>query len=186
MRKLSVIFMFTVLVVSACASKDEERTVVSPDYDMETDCLNGTMIVSLDGKYGLADTSGKEILPTVYDDVYYISDEVAVAFTGQAVGFFDRNGKRLGETMVDGEVDLDGLLEAYSKIEVERRELWDRILADYEELRRYCQSDSASAGTAALMADGIRATLQRVGGPMEKDQKVRFETECSAYRRQGR
>lgn len=146
-------------------------------------CLNGTMIVSLDGKYGLADTSGREILAPEYDDVYYISDEIAVAFTGQNVGFFDQNGRRLGETVMEGEASVDDLLAAYSKIEKMRREQWNSILTSYEELRKYCQSDSASVVTANIMADDIRAALQKVGGPMEKDQKVRFETEYSAYRR---
>ena len=182
MHREPIIFLLLTLMAVACASRTEVRAV-RPDYDTETDCLNGTMIVSVDGKYGLADTSGREILPTVYDDVYYISDEIAVAFTGQNVGFFDQNGRRLGETVMEGEASVDDPLAAYSKIEKMRREQWDSILASYEKLRRYCQSDSALVVTANIMADDIRAALQKVGGPMEKDQKVRFETEYSAYRR---
>ncbi len=182
MHREPVISLLLPLMAMACASRTEVRTV-KPDYDTETDCLNGTMIVTLDGKFGLADTSGREILSPEYDDVYYISDEVAVAFTGQNVGFFDRNGRRLGEIVTEGEATFEELMEAYSKIEEGRREQWDSILTSYEELRKYCQSDNASAGTASLMADNIRVALQNVGGPMEKDQKVRFETECSAYRR---
>lgn len=182
MHREPIIFLLLTLMAVACASRTEVRAV-RPDYDTETDCLNGTMIVSVDGKYGLADTSGRVILPTVYDDVYYISDEIAVAFTGQNVGFFDQNGRRLGETVMEGEASVDDLLAAYSKIEKMRREQWDSILTSYEELRKYCLSDSASVVTANIMADDIRAALQKVGGPMEKDQKVRFETEYSAYRR---
>lgn len=182
MHREPIIFLLLTLMAVACASRTEVRAV-RPDYDTETDCLNGTMIVSVDGKYGLADTSGREILPTVYDDVYYISDEIAVAFTGQNVGFFDQNGRRLGETVMEGEASVDDLLAAYSKIEKMRREQWDSILASYEKLRQYCQSDSALVVTANIMADDIRTALQKVGGPMEKDQKVRFETEYSAYRR---
>lgn len=172
------------MAISAVGCSTHQKTSVNmPTYDTEIDCLNGTMIVSLDGKYGLADTSGREILAPVYDDVYYISDEVAVAFVGQNIGFFAQNGRRLGETVMEGEASLDDLLEAYSKIEKVCLEQWDNILSSYEELRKYCQSDSASVGTATLMADEIRVALQKVGGPMEKDQKVRFETEYSAYRR---
>lgn len=183
MHKEPIIFLLLTLMAMACASRTEVRTVVKPDYDTETDCLNGTMIVSADGKYGLADTSGTEILVPTYDDLYYISDEIAVAFTGRNVEFFDRSGRRLGETVVEGEVDVEDLLVAYSRIENARRRHWDDILDSYEELRKYCRSDSASAQTAKLMADNIRAELQKVGGPMEKDQKVRFENERSAYRR---
>ena len=161
-RKISATLLSTVFIVTSCAPRTEAENE-SHAYNTETDCLNGTMIVSLDGKYGLADTSGREILAPVYDDVYYISDEVAVAFTGQNVGFFDQNGRRLGETVMEGEASVDDLLAAYSKIEKMRREQWDV--------------------TANIMADDIRAALQKVGGPMEKDQKVRFETEYSTYRR---
>lgn len=181
-RKLSVILLLMALVAIAC-SAHTETGVESQVYDTETDCLNGTMIVSLNGKYGLADTCGREILTPVYDDLYYISDEIAVAFSGEIVGFFDRSGKRLGETVTDVEATIDDLLGAYSKIEKARREQWDSILASYEELREYCKSDSASAGVASLMAEGIRAALQSVDGPMQKDQKQRLESEYSAYRR---
>ena len=182
MHREPVIFLLLTLMAMSCASRTEVKAVL-PTYDTETNCLNGTMIVSLDGRYGLADTSGREILAPVYDDIYYISDDIAAAFTGQTVGFFDRSGKRLGETVTEGGATFEDILDAYSKIEKARREQWDSILASYEALRRYCQSDSASAGTAKLMADGIRTALQKVGGPMEKDQKLRFEAECSAYRR---
>ena len=111
----TVIFMLLTLMAVACASRTEVL-LGKPDYDTETDCLNGTMIVSLDGKFGLVDTSGREILAPEYDDVYYISDEIAVAFTGQNVGVFDQNGRRLGETVMEGEASVDDLLAAYSKI----------------------------------------------------------------------
>lgn len=182
MRGRPILFLSLTMMSVACTSRKEVQDV-KPCYDTEADCLNGTMIVSRDGKYGLADTSGRKILAPVYDDVYYISDEVAVAFSGRNAEFFDRNGNRLGETATENEATFEDLLEAYSEIESARREQWDRILASFEELRKYCQSDNASAGTATLMADDIHTALQKVGGPMEKDQKARFEAECSAYRR---
>ena len=181
-RKSATLFITTAVIVISCSSRPEAR-MTKHTFDTETDCLNGTMIVSLDGRYGLADTCGKEILAPVYDDIYYISDEIAAAFTGQTVGFFDRNGKRLGEAMMEDKTAFEDVLEAYSKIEKTRMEQWDSILTGYEELRKYCQSDRASAETARLMADDIRTALQKVGGQMEKDQKLRFETERSAYRR---
>ena len=182
MRGRPILFLSLTMMSVACTSRKEVQDV-KPCYDTEADCLNGTMIVSRDGKYGLADTSGREILTPVYDDLYYISDETSAAFTGQTVEFFDRNGKRLGETVTGDEATFEDLLAAYSKIEKTHREQWDGILKSYEDLRKYCQSDSATAGTAGLMADDIRAALQKIGGPMEKDQKVRFMTEYSAYKR---
>ena len=181
MWKPPVIFLLTAFIAAACASSDNARPPL-PVYDTGIDCLNGTMIVSKDGRYGLADTSGREILAPLYDDVYFITDEIAVAFSGQTAGFFDRKGHRLGEALTQ-DANPDDLLAAYSAMEKARREQWDSILVSYEALRKYCLSDSASAGTAAIMADDIRATLRNVSGPMAKDQKLRFETGYSTYRR---
>lgn len=177
----STIFVATAFLAVGCSTRAGSGTERA-EFDTETDCLNGTAIVSLDGRYGLADTAGRVILPLDYDDIYFLTDDIAVAFNGQTCSFFDRDGRRAGETFIDGGTTPEELLEAYSKIEKSRRAQWDSILAAYEALRRYCQSDSASAGNAALMAEGIRAAVRKTDGPMEKDQKARFESERSAYR----
>ena len=166
------------LMAAACSTQ-VETPVTRPDYDSEVNCLNGTMIVSSGDEYGLADTSGVEILPATYDDIYFISDDVAAAFTGDICCYFDKTGRRLGEAAVPKDVTPEEVWSMYQEMEKGRRELWDSVLDKYSELRRYCSSDSATAGTAALIADDIRAALREIDGPMEKDQKARFESERS-------
>ena len=175
------IFLSTAIVVTSCSTRPETGAV-SQVYDTETDCLNGTMIVSLDGEYGLTDTSGRVIMPVTYDNIYFLTDDVGVAFTGSLCCYFDKDGNRLGETDTDSGTSPEMLLETYSKIERDRRRQWDDILGRYEELRRYCRSDSASAGDAELMAEEIRNALKSVDGPMEKDQRARFESTYSSYK----
>lgn len=175
-------------LLTACSSGSGKPAVPSghecgDSYDTEENCLNGTMIVSRDGRYGLADTTGREILPADYDEIYFLTDELAVAFDGTLCRFFSKDGRRLGESFAGPESSSEELLEEYSRMERIRRERWDSVLGLYERLRRYCQSDSASAGTASLMAEEVRAAAQKVDGPMEKDQKARFESEYSTYRR---
>ncbi len=181
MHRKPAIFLLLTLMAMACTSRTEVQTATHV-YDTETDCLNGTMIVSLDGEYGLTDTSGRVIMPVIYDNIYFLTDDVGVAFTGILCCYFDKDGNRLGETDTDSETSPEVLLETYSKIERDRRRQWDDILGRYEELRRYCRSDSASAGDAELMAEEIRNALEGVDGPMEKDQRARFESTYSSYK----
>ena len=179
--RLFATFLFTALL-TACSSADRKSAESPGDgYDTEENCLNGTMVVSKDGKYGLADTTGGEILPTDYDDVYFLTDELAVAFDGRLCLFIGKDGRRLGEAFAEPGSSPETLLRDYSRMERIRREQWDSILWLYGELRRYCQSDSATAETAALMAEEIKAEVRKVSGPMEKDQKARFESEYLTY-----
>lgn len=173
------IFLLT-LLLTACSSS-QVQTEAARVYDSEVNCLNGTMIVSRGGEYGLADTCGKVVLPLGYDEIYFLTDDLAVAFTGNLCCYFDKSGQRLGECIVTPGTSPEELLEIYSRIERERRVQWDSILDLYGDLRRYCLSDSASATTASRMAEDIRTAVQKVGGPMEKDQKARFESEYSSY-----
>ena len=180
-KKHVIIFLLSALSAASCA-RTGDKVSAPCGYDSETDCLNGTMIVTLDDKYGLADTSGKEILPPMFDDVFYLTDEVGVAIKGDLCNYFDKSGNRLGETVIDGEVSADKLLDIYSSIRSGQRELWDTILSDYEEFRRYCQSEEATEEAASLMADKIRAALRGIDSPMEKDQRLRFESEQAAHK----
>ncbi len=165
----------------ACTAR-QESDAARRDYDSRTDCLNGTFIVSENGRYGLVDSSGREILPTVYDDVYYLTDEIAAAFSGRNCEFFDRSGRRMAEAEMPATASPREILDIYLLRRDECRLTWDSILDKYSHLREYCKSEGASAAEAELMTEDIREALRTVIGPMEKDQKAAFETLYSDYR----
>lgn len=175
-----IIFLAAALAAACTGSARQDDT---PSYDFGTDCLNGTMIVEADGKYGLADTSGKEILPPRFDDIIYLTDEVGAAFTGNVCSFFDKSGKRLGESIIENDASADRLLGIYTAIRSEQRARWDSILSDYEEFLVYCRSDGATKDKALMMAETIRAALAGIDTPMEKDQTVRFESVQATYKK---
>jgi hypothetical protein len=179
MRLFPVIFL-AVSGLTACSSAGEERTVCG--YDSSTDCLNGTAIVSLGSKYGLIDSCGREILPCSYDDLYYLTDELAVAFSEGDCGFYDRSGRRLAAAEAPDDANPGKMLELYKDLREDCRIRWDSILEQWRRLRGYCLSGTATAEEAARMAEEIRQSLNCVSGPMEKDQKAAFETEYSGYR----
>ncbi len=181
MRALSFILL-PLIGTLACTAPKEDTSAIRGDCDSRVDCLNGTFIVSENGRYGLADSCGREIVPPVYDDVYYLTDEIAAAFSGLGCEFFDRSGRRLAEAPVSGTASPSQLLEIYNTLRDECRLQWDNILDKYARLHEYCRSGEASAAKAELMAEDIRAALRTVGGPMEKDQRAAFEAEHSDYR----
>ena len=170
---MSPVILLALLALLSCTSPQGERT--AQEYDSSMDCLNGTSIVSQEGRYGLTDSTGKEILPAVYDEIFYLTDELAAAFSGGECEFFDRSGRRLGAVQALPGSDSEELLALYRELREESRALWDNILEKYSHLHDYCRSGSADAEQAALMADEIRKEIQLTGAPMEKDQQARFE-----------
>ncbi len=173
MMRMSPGIFLPLLALLSCSSAQEERTV--QEYDSSLDCLNGTSVVSLEGRYGLVDSTGREILPAVYDELYYLTDELAVAFSGGECEFFDRSGRRLAASQALPGTDADELLALYRELREEGRALWDNILEKYSRFHDYCRSGDANAEQAALMAEDIRESLRLVTAPMEKDQQARFE-----------
>lgn len=169
---------YTILVLLCLAScrHSDALTGQIPEYDSVTDCFNGTSIVSRDGKWGIISSSGNVVVPTVYDNVFYLTDELAAALTGTICGFYDRDGRRLVEIQVSSATpDPDALLAAYSNIREQDRRMWDGILESYQELSTLRSSDGATVQQAESLADGIRSGLGHISGPMDKDQQARFE-----------
>ncbi len=144
------------------------------EYDSVTPCLNGTGIVSRGGKFGVIDSTGTELVPLVFDDLFYLTDDISAAISGGSCEFYDRTGRRLGQTMT-GQTDPESLLKAYSLIRADLRKEWDGILDSYQRLDIYCASGQATPEQAEQMADDIRKALGGISGPMDKDQQARFE-----------
>lgn len=172
--------IFILFLLASCASgagSGEESHV----YDSQEYCLNGVSVVTLDGRYGLADTCGREILPPVYDEVTFLTDEVAAAVSGRLCIFVDRNGMRLAETVLSGNASAESLSEAYEAAARGTASKWDSIIYEYSDLCHYCASPDAKVDSARAMAGRIRAMLPAAGGPMTALQRSLFEIEFNEY-----
>lgn len=169
---------YTILVLlclAGCRHSDGPTGQI-PEYDSITDCFNGTSIVSRDGEWGIIGSSGSVVIPTVYDNVFYLTDELAAAFTGNICEFYDRSGRRLTEIQTPPvSPDPDALLAAYSDIREQNRKMWDDILESFQELSVLRSSEGATAQQAESLADSIRSGLGHISGPMDKEQQARFE-----------
>lgn len=70
-----------IAVLSACGGEgDKGLKIPAPEaYTTMKYCFNGTSIVSNLDKYGIIDTLGNILLPLRYDNITYITDELAAA-----------------------------------------------------------------------------------------------------------
>ena len=102
-------------------------------------CFNGRFIVSSDGFYGIAGEDAAVILPSEYDEIEFLSDDIALAGQGRTFMLCDRNGRIIHKSpdkewlIANNSVLYDNLLE-------EDRLYWDKAIEMLSDLSRRCQS----------------------------------------------
>ena len=178
MRSFIVCIYFIVFALAAASCSQGIR---SGDYDLSQDCFNGVTIVGRDGKYGAVDSSGKEILPVAYDDLWFLTDDIAAAFSGSGCEFFDRRGVRLAWADDASGLSADELLARYEKQRRIAAAKWEKVTVAYEYL---CTRVSEGAGLEEVkkLSEAVRAELRCAEGDayMDETQRQRIE---NAYKR---
>lgn len=81
---ITISFLFLQLV--SCASDK---------YDNKTEFINGFATVNLNGKYGVINEKGKEIVPCKYEFVGTYIDGIAKIKLNNKVGLIDEKGKEI-------------------------------------------------------------------------------------------
>ena len=67
-------------------------------YDYVLEFYEGLARVELNGKYGLVDKTGKQVIPCNYDNAYFSDDLINVSFgegENARYGLFDKTGKTI-------------------------------------------------------------------------------------------
>lgn len=167
-----------IVVLSACSGEgDEGHKIPAPEaYTTMTYCFNGTSIVSNLDKYGIIDTTGNVILPLRYDNITYITDEIAAAREKGLYCLVDTKGHVLAECIRDGEMTADEMTAWAEDISKKVRQSWDDVLAGYGELSDLCRSEAPDNEAIRKKAEEIRESLAKTVGSMSKDQKAQFES----------
>ena len=171
MRKIGIILA---LCISAGCGRSNEP-VQKPTFDTETYCFNGTSIVSKDGRWGIADTTGSIVLPLRYDSVAYITDGIATASEGRLRYLIDSRGNVLDETTSDTALSDEALMKWAEDVSSRIRGEWDRILDSYADLARLCNAAEPDNDSIRARAGEIRSMLEEISGSMSKDQRARFD-----------
>jgi hypothetical protein len=69
--------------------------IIDYKYDYISKFKYGVAIISINNKYGLIDTAGKEIVHPVYDKISDINDKIALVKLGDFFGYIDITGKQI-------------------------------------------------------------------------------------------
>lgn len=167
-----------IAVLGACGGeRDKGHKIPAPEaYTTMTYCFNGTSIVSNMDKYGIIDTTGNVILPLRYDNITYITDEIAAAREKGLYCLVDTKGHVLAECIRDGEMTADEMAAWAEDISKKVRQSWDDVLAGYGELSDLCRSEAPDNEAIRKKAEEIRESLAKTVGSMSKDQKAQFES----------
>lgn len=167
-----------IAVLGACGREgDKGHKIPAPEaYTTMTYCFNGTSIVSNLDKYGIIDTTGNVILPLRYDNITYITDEIAAAREKGLYCLVDTKGHVLAECIRDGEMTADEMAAWAEDVSKKVRQSWDDVLAGYGELSDLCRSEAPDNEAIRKKAEEIRESLAKTVGSMSKDQKAQFES----------
>ena len=139
---LAVVFS---LLLFSCRERDEAKAPAPPlpespsekAYLQEWYCFNGNTIVQGPNGYGLIDTTGREILSPVYDEVVFLSDDIVLI---QQLGMWmlsDGNGWIFAESR-DRNLLVQGSEASYEQMLVDERNYWERVTAVFDSLSRAC------------------------------------------------
>lgn len=167
-----------IAVLGACGGEGDKGHIIPvPEaYTTMTYCFNGTSIVSNMDKYGIIDTTGNVILPLRYDNITYITDEIAAAREKGLYCLVDTKGHVLAECIRDGEMTADEMAAWAEDVSKKVRQSWDYVLAGYGELSDLCRSEAPDNEAIRKKAEEIRESLAKTVGSMSKDQKAQFES----------
>ena len=167
-----------IAVLGACGGEGNKgHKIPAPEaYTTMTYCFNGTSIVSNLDKYGIIDTTGNVILPLRYDNITYITDEIAAAREKGLYCLVDTKGHVLAECIRDGEMTADEMAAWAEDISKKVRQSWDDVLAGYGELSDLCRREAPDNEAIRKKAEEIRESLAKTVGSMSKDQKAQFES----------
>ena len=143
-------------------SKKTYAKVIST-YDHVSDFFSeGTCIVKSDGKYGVIDMKGKEIIPCTHERIYDCSDEMFLFYTKDEnynywYGFLDKTGKVAIEPQYK---DAEGFSDGLALVKKDAKDSWvddhafinkkGEIVVDF---KTYTRMKSFSDGLAAVNID---------------------------------
>ena len=85
----------------------------------------GLVLFKKDGKLGLIDQTGKEIIPPIYDEVGSFNQQgLALVKKNGKRGLIDTTGKEIIPLIYDGWIELNTLSEELIRITVQKGKKW--------------------------------------------------------------
>jgi len=99
-KNLSAIILMCLctIIITSCNSNKIDREKLSEallKYDSFSDFSDGVSVVEKNGKYGLIDLAGKEVVPCIYDYISDFLDGFAAVEKDDKLGYIDKTGKEV-------------------------------------------------------------------------------------------
>ncbi|MBR4802055.1 MAG: hypothetical protein IK041_04520 [Bacteroidales bacterium] len=156
---------------------------VSAQTRQEIYCFNQRYICSEGGKFGMLDKHKKEVLPMVYDEVSFLTDDIAILSRYGGFLLCDKWGRIFAEGS-----SREGLEERcqdlYDQVLEEDRLYWETVLDAYTEFRDSCirlRGKPSAEAQLLPQKQKIEELLKLSRGRMTEDQMARFKSIAEGY-----
>ncbi|MBQ9410368.1 MAG: WG repeat-containing protein [Bacteroidales bacterium] len=174
------------IVLFSCAPRREAESL--PPAQSRWQCFNGREIVLRDGLYGLETETGETVLPTIYNSIEFLDNDIALLSQGEKSFLCTRAGRILAAGN-----NTDSLRLVYPEIEARALEddriSWEKVLDRYRLLCRACKSKRGQRLSRKeyrelqVLNSSVREALDEATGVPTITQKSRLEAISEDYRR---
>lgn len=142
-------------------------------FEGATDFSNGVAWVKIDGKWGLIDKSGKEVVKPKYDEAGNFSEDLAWVKLNEKYGFIDNSGKEVIKPKYDGAGNFS---EGLAGVKIDGK--WGFIDKIGKEVvkPKYDWGESFRAGLAKVKLDGKWGFIDKTGKEVVKPKYDRADS----------
>lgn len=165
-----------------------QQSPAPPPIEAEWPCFNGCRIIQQGGKFGLVTDDGKEILPSMYERIEFLAEEVALLSLQGEYSLADRSGRVWARSHEE-----DSLRKAWpallEKTLDEDRRSWEEVVHSYEQLCRSCKARRGQRlsrrefASLKALQDSVMHCLQQASGVPTASQRARLDALSAQYRR---
>lgn len=176
------------LLLLSCAHQQEVLDSVALPIEGQWPCFNGREIVLQGGRYGLVKENGEPVLPSEYDAIEFLDNEIALLTQGETGFLSDKDGRILAE-----DDSVDRLRNTWvTRVEEAReadRQSWEHVVQSYETLCKACKAqrgkhlNRSDFSRLQSLKETVIQTLQKATGHPTPSQKARLESLSADYRR---
>ena len=173
-----LLFPFLVFSLTACREGTPADVPVREEvtYDDSLYCFNGRSLVSRDGRWGIVDTSGREILALEWDSADFLDDEVALLARSGIFYLCTRDGRIFAEDVDSGVLERS-FRARLSEMQAADYQDWDQVLDRLETLCDACLAARNHRLDDRIIQENanLRELLAGIQGGMTLDQQNRLE-----------
>lgn len=180
--------LFLCLLLLSCSHPRKEAAPVALSTEGRWSCFNGREIVLQGGRYGLVKENGEQVLPSEYDAIEFLDNEIALLTLGETGYLSDKNGRILVRN--ENAEELRSTWAArVEEVWEEDRQSWEKVVQSYETLCKACKSnrgkrlDRSGFSELQSLKETVIQMLQKATGRPTPSQKARLESLSADYRR---